>query len=77
MNEYEKFLKRKEVQSVNAGFAISKEDLNPNLFPFQRDIVAWALQKGKASVFTDCGSGKTIIQLEFADKVCKKLSARH
>ena len=72
MMEYKNFLKKKEVTSVNAGFSVEKTDLNKSLFPFQRDIVAWALQKGKSCVFTDCGSGKTIIQLEYAHQVCKK-----
>jgi superfamily II DNA or RNA helicase len=72
MMEYKNFLKKKEVTSVNAGFSVEKTDLNKSLFPFQRDIVAWALQKGKSSVFTDCGSGKTCIQLEFSYQVCKK-----
>lgn len=72
MGKYEDFLKKKEVTAVNAGFSVPKEELNKNLFPFQKDIVAWALQKGKSSVFTDCGSGKTCIQLEFAHQVCKK-----
>ena len=68
---YKDFLKKKEVTSVNAGFTVRKDELNHGLFPFQKDIVAWALQKGKSSVFTDCGSGKTCIQLEFANQVCK------
>ena len=46
MMEYKNFLKKKEVTSVNAGFSVEKTDLNKSLFPFQRDIVAWALQKG-------------------------------
>ena len=69
---YDEFLKTKEMQSIRAGFSVPKDALNSNLFPFQKDIVAWALQKGKSCVFTDCGSGKTIIQLEYAHQVCKK-----
>jgi superfamily II DNA or RNA helicase len=38
--------------------------------------VAWALQKGKAATFTDCGTGKTIMQLEFAHQVCKRTHGR-
>lgn len=68
---YEDFLKSKELQTIQAGFDVDKNDLNENLFDFQRDIVAWALKKGKAAVFSDCGSGKTIVQLEFANQVSK------
>lgn len=68
---YEDFLKTKELETIHAGFKVKPDDLNSMLFPFQRDIVSWALQKGKASIFSDCGTGKTAMQLEFANQVCK------
>jgi hypothetical protein len=39
------------------------------LFDFQRDIVSWALRRGRAAVFADCGLGKTPMQLEWAHRV--------
>lgn len=69
---YEEFLKTKELERIEAGFDISPRTLNKNLFSFQRDIVAWALKKGKAAIFSDCGTGKTLMQLEFAHQVCKR-----
>lgn len=69
--EYIDFLKSKEEKVVNNGFKVSREDLNNNLFEYQKDIVLWALAKGKAAVFTQCGTGKTIIQLEWANQVNK------
>lgn len=68
---YEEFLKTKDIERIEAGFDVSKRSLNKALFPFQKDIVAWALKKGKAAIFSDCGTGKTIMQLEFANQVCK------
>lgn len=68
---YEEFLKTKELQTIEAGFDVARGDLNENLFDFQKDIVEWALKKGKSAVFSDCGSGKTIIQLEFANQIAK------
>lgn len=68
---YEEFLKTKELERIEAGFKVDTEQLNNALFPFQKDIVSWALQKGKAAVFSDCGTGKTIMQLEFAQQVVK------
>lgn len=64
---YQEFLKSKEVQRIEAGFKV--DTINSHLFPFQRDIVSWALQKGKAAIFSDCGTGKTIMQLEWAYRV--------
>lgn len=67
---YEEFLKTKEIETIHAGFKVDIENLNAMLFPFQCDIVSWALQKGKAAIFSDCGTGKTAMQLEYAKQVC-------
>lgn len=40
--------------------------LSQKLFPFQRDIVEWALRRGRAAIFADCGLGKTPMQLEWS-----------
>ena len=73
---YRDFLKSKEIESINAGFKIDSEQLNPMLFPFQRDIVKWAIQKGKAAIFSDCGTGKTMMQLEFAHQVVNRTGGK-
>lgn len=41
------------------------------LYDFQKDIVRWALKKGKADIFADCGLGKTPMQLSWAYQVHK------
>ena len=66
---YQEFLKSKQLKIHDSGFDIDRNSLNPMLFEYQKDIVQWALKKGKAAVFSDCGTGKTIMQLEFAEKV--------
>lgn len=73
---YEEFLKTKELETLEAGFNVSRSKLNKSLFDFQKDIVAWALKKGKAAIFSDCGTGKTIMQLDFANQVCKHTKGR-
>lgn len=73
---YKEFLKSKEMQSVNAGIKVDISELNKMLFPFQKDIVSWALQKGRAAVFSDCGTGKSAIQLEFARIVSEKTGCK-
>lgn len=40
-------------------------DLHPSLYPFQRDITRWAIRRGRAAIFADCGLGKTRMQLEW------------
>src|SRR5699024_11481122 len=69
---YEDFLKQKEFENVLSGFDIDRSELHDTLFDFQRDIVSWALKKGKAAIFAGTGLGKTLIQLEWARQVHKK-----
>jgi hypothetical protein len=67
---YESFLASKRLIAEPAGFDVPAAALNPALFPFQRDIVRWALRRGKAAIFEGTGLGKTIQQLEWAHRVC-------
>jgi len=66
--DYTEFLRTKEVRDVPTGLTDIPE-LNPMLFDFQRDIVKWALRRGRAAIFADCGLGKTPMQLEWAKHV--------
>ena len=68
-DDYTQFLKCKERTVLDSGF--NPTELNENLFDFQRDIVAWALRKGRAALFEDTGLGKTLQQLAWADAVYK------
>ena len=69
---YEDFIESKTIEFKNYGFDIDKENLNPMLFDFQKDIVRWALKKGRAAIFADCGLGKTPMQLEWANQIYKR-----
>lgn len=64
--DYKEFLKSKELQTIEAGFDVPEEWLSDRLFPFQRDIVRWALKKGKAAILTGCGTGKSFMLLMWA-----------
>jgi superfamily II DNA or RNA helicase len=66
MNAYKQFLNLKQIKLDDAGIPIDRTNLNPALFDFQRDIIAWAVRKGRAALFCDCGLGKTVMQLEWA-----------
>ena len=64
---YQDFLKTKKKSFIESGFIAN--DLNHNLFDFQEHIVKIALQKGKFAIFADCGLGKTLMQLSWAEAV--------
>ncbi len=71
-NNYLEFLKTKQKKHILSGFEICENELNNNMFDFQKFIVKRALQAGKYAIFADCGLGKTLMQLEWANQVCKK-----
>ena len=66
--EYKEFLQSKQILSDSVGF--EPGPINEMLFPFQVDIVRWAVRKGRAAIFADCGLGKSPMQLEWARHVC-------
>jgi reverse gyrase len=75
--EYSEFLKQKQKVHIESGFAVNEKWLNPNLFEFQRFIVKRALKAGKYAIFADCGLGKTLMQLTFAECVAKKRKVKY
>jgi DNA modification methylase len=73
---YDDFLSTKIIKAEPSGVAIAPEGISPVLFDFQRDIVRWALRRGRAAIFADCGLGKTLMQLEWARHVMKQYTCR-
>lgn len=64
---YTAFLERKTQLDGMDGFApVFMPDF---LFGFQTALVDWALRKGRAALFADCGLGKTPMQLVWAENV--------
>lgn len=69
--DYAAFLAQKKPRATATGFDVSLGDINPRLFEFQRQIVRWALRRGRAALFCDTGLGKTGMQLSWAHEVCR------
>lgn len=65
--EYKEFLQTKLFKVRASG--IEANAISPILFPFQADIVKWALRKGRAAIFADTGLGKTLMECEWAREV--------
>lgn len=66
---YADFLATKQARSTQIGPVVAPEELHPTLFDFQRHITSWAIGKGRAAIFADCGLGKTLMQCEWARSV--------
>lgn len=74
--DYNEFLENKTFVLESKGFDVGKDELNKNMYEFQKDIVRWSLAKGRASNFADCGLGKTIMQLEWANQIQKRTNGK-
>jgi DNA modification methylase len=70
--QYEDFLLTKQKAHVRSGFKCDK--LNKYLFPFQKFIVDRALLAGKYAIFADCGLGKTLMQLDWSQRVAEHVN---
>lgn len=68
MGDYAEFLAQKRRAHIATGLDEIPE-LSSHLFDWQKAVVAWALRKGRACLFEECGLGKTIQQLEWAAHV--------
>ena len=67
---YATFLQEKAQSDFRSGFEpLWMPDF---LFDFQKALVEWAILKGKAAIFADCGLGKTPMQLVWAENVIRK-----
>ena len=69
MLSYEDFLVRKLERHIPTGFEKSQDKLNPMLFEWQKVVTSWAIKRGRAALFEDCGAGKTGQSLEWAQSV--------
>jgi hypothetical protein len=70
VSDYESFLAKKRLISDPVGIP-DPPALHPSLFPFQRDVTRWALRRGRAALFEECGLGKSRQALEWARVVCE------
>lgn len=66
MSDYADFLEGKAFRAPSCGHEVADADIHPRLFTFQRDLVRWAVRKGRAALFADTGLGKTGMQIEWA-----------
>ena len=69
--DYASFLKHKRAAALPCGLD-RIGDLPAMLKSFQRDIVTWALHRGRGAIFAGTGLGKTLMQLAWADAVARE-----
>lgn len=69
MKPYEDFLRDKA--QLDGDFGFEPVWLPDCLFDFQAAMVTWALRKGRAALFEDCGMGKGLQELVWAENVVR------
>lgn len=70
--DYDQFIQAKSRKPQSHGF--EPMPFTAPLFDWQAHVVTWAVKQGRAALFEDCGLGKTIQQLEWANQVKLKTS---
>lgn len=71
---YSEFLHRKS--QLGAGDGFEPLWMPDFLFPFQRQLTEWAIRRGRAALFEDCGLGKTVQYLVWAENIVRKTGGR-
>jgi hypothetical protein len=71
MEDYERFIATKRLHAQSAGFEVPRDRLNSMAFEYQRDLTLWALRKARSLIASDCGTGKTEIELDWSNQVCE------
>jgi hypothetical protein len=73
--DYQEFVQKKYELDVPTGLK-NPPPLNDALFDFQKDIVNWALRRGRAALFAGTGLGKTIMSLAWADAIVRSQNCK-
>jgi hypothetical protein len=66
MRSYEDFLREKIRSAPPIGRDADPSEVHPMLHPWQREIVAWAVRRGRAALWEDTGLGKSFQQIQWA-----------
>lgn len=73
MKPYEQFLCDKG--QLDGAYGFEPLWVPDFLFPFQAAMVEWSLRKGRAALFEDCGLGKGLQELVWAENVVRHANA--
>lgn len=65
--DYRTFVQAKSQMGGQFGFNPRFE--HPDAYDFQTHMVNWAVEQGRGAIFADCGLGKTLMQMTWAQNV--------
>jgi len=67
--DYQSFIAAKSQSSTGSGFETTF--LPDCMFPFQKHATSWAVRTGRAEIIADCGLGKSLCELVWAENVLR------
>jgi len=73
MSDYSAFIASKTHAGADDGFRPLW--LPEYLMPFQASLTEWAVRKGRGALLADCGLGKSVMSLVWAENVCRHSTA--
>lgn len=76
LEKYNAFLQAKTITAPTLGFEVSVDELNPVLFPHQKDVCKWAIGGGCRAIFASFGLGKTVMQIQIIKTITDILDAK-
>lgn len=68
---YESFIDRKRKQTPDMGFEVKPWRLNSSMFDWQSIVTQFGIRRGRSAFFAECGLGKTLMQLAWAEQVVR------
>ncbi|OQB35963.1 MAG: hypothetical protein BWY06_02978 [Candidatus Latescibacteria bacterium ADurb.Bin168] len=68
--DYMTFLVQKQQSARPEG--IKRIKLPDRMFDFQRHLTEWALTQGRSAIFADCGMGKSLMLMSWAENVVRE-----
>ena len=71
---YQEFLAGKSQYGEDSGFAPTW--MPSSVFPFQEHLIEWSCRKGRAANWSDCGLGKSVMNLTWAENVVRHTNKR-
>jgi hypothetical protein len=71
---YEDFIHMKT--QLPDGYGFEPNFLPDSMMDFQKHLTSWAIGKGRGALYTDCGTGKTLMALVWAENVARHTGGR-
>jgi hypothetical protein len=66
-SEYNNYLIEKS--QIGGNFGFEPTFMPAKAFPFQKSLIDWSVKKGRGAIFADCGLGKSLCELSYAQNV--------